>query len=211
MLRVVLADDHPILRSGLRALIDAQTDMEVVGEAADGAEALQCVLTERPDVAVVDVSMPRVSGAAVAERVAADFPGTIVLALSAYDDGSHVQRMLAAGARGYVAKRSPPEDLLRAIRAVAGGEVYLDPAVASAIVPGPVRGRPRAGAVLSERETEVLTRIAQGHAMKEIAAHLDVAVRTVETYRARAMEKLGLENRADVVRYAVERGWLGEL
>lgn len=210
-LRVVLADDHPILRAGLRLLIDAQPDMCVVAEASDGGSAVQRCLEHRPDVVVLDVAMPVVSGASAAERLRAECPETAVLALSAHDDGAHVQAMLAAGARGYVAKSSPPNDLVRAVRMVASGEVYLDGAVASSVVDQAVRGRGAGGPTpaLSGREAAALERIALGHTMKEIAAELNVAVRTVETYRARAMEKLGLHTRADVIRYAVERGWLG--
>ena len=209
-LRVVLADDHPILRAGLRLLIDAQPDMGVVAEASDGGTAVERCREQRPEVVVLDVAMPVVSGASAAAQIRAECPETVVLALSAHDDSAHVQAMLAAGARGYVAKSSPPHDLVRAVRTVASGEVYLDTAVASTVVDQVVRGRGTAPVpVLSNRESAALERIALGHTMKEIAAELDVAVRTVETYRARAMEKLGLHSRADVIRYAVEQGWLG--
>ncbi|QDV39590.1 response regulator transcription factor [Tautonia plasticadhaerens] len=210
-LRVFLADDHPVVRGGLRALIDAQPDMEVVGEAADGEAAVLGVLDTGPDVAVLDVSMPEVSGAEATARIRRDRPAVRVLALSAHEDIGYVRQVLAAGASGYVVKRAAAEDLVRAIRRVAAGETYLDPAIAGALVVGLVRapaGGPAAGAELSEREAEVLRRVALGHPLKQVAADLDVGVRTVETYKARAMEKLGLRTRADVVRYAAMRGWL---
>lgn len=209
-LRIVVVDDHPIFRSGLRTLIDAQPDMTVVAEAADGEVAVHKVAELTPDVVVLDVAMPMVSGPTAAERMIDAHPTVGILGLSAHEDAGHVRRLLAAGARGYVVKRAAPDDIVRAIRRVAAGEVYLDPAIASAVLAGVVPGR-GAGATspeLSKREAEVLKQIACGHPIKEIAARLDVAVRTVETYRARAMEKLHLESRADLIRYAVERGWL---
>jgi DNA-binding NarL/FixJ family response regulator len=209
-LRVFLADDHPIVRGGLRALLDAQPDIEVVAEAGDGSAAVRGVLAARPDVAVLDVSMPGLGGAEAAARIRRDAPGVRVLALSAHEDAGYVRQMLAAGASGYVVKWAAADELVRAVRAVAGGATYLDPAVADARPAGPAA--PPAGAWpaadLSDREAEVLRSIARGLAIKQIAARLDVTVRTVETYRARGMEKLGLRTRADLVRHAVRAGWL---
>jgi DNA-binding NarL/FixJ family response regulator len=210
-LRIFLADDHPVVRNGLRSHIEVQPDMEVVGEAADGVAAVQGVLDSRPDVAVIDVSLPVASGAEAAARIRRECPAVRVLALSAHEEKGYVQQMLAVGAAGYVVKRAAADDLVRAIRVVAAGETYLDPAVAGPLLAGlarPPTGGSPAGEELSDREAEVLRWIARGHPMKHIAASLDLGVRTVETYRARAMEKLGLKTRADVVRYAVQRGWL---
>ncbi|WP_437805142.1 response regulator transcription factor [Sorangium sp. So ce1078] len=210
-LRIFLADDHPIFRSGLRSHLAAQPDMEVVGEASDGAAAVQAVLDLRPDVAVVDVSMPVVSGAKFTEQVRRDCPAVKVLALSAHENQGYVQQMLAAGAAGYVVKRAVAEELVRAIRVVAAGKTYLDPDVAGPLLASRSRalaGGPAAAAELSDREAEVLKQIARGHAVKQIAADLDLGVRTIETYKARGMEKLGLKTRAEVVRYALHRGWL---
>jgi DNA-binding NarL/FixJ family response regulator len=209
-LRVYLADDHPVVRAGLRGLIDAQEDMEVVGEAWDGALALRGVVEHRPDVVVMDVSMPGMGGAEATERIREESPGVQVVALTAHEDRGYLKLLLDAGANGYVLKRAAAEDLVRAIRTAARGETYIDPAVAGQLLPRP--GRPLADVVsaeLSEREEEVLRFIAQGHPVKQIASRLDVGVRTVETYRARAMEKLGLKTRADIIRYAAQRGWLG--
>jgi DNA-binding NarL/FixJ family response regulator len=213
-LRVLLADDHPIVRGGLKALIAGQPDMEVVAEAADGYAAVRQAVDLRPDVAVVDLSMPGLSGANATEQILRAAPEVRVLALTAHQDRGYLQLVLKAGAAGYVLKQAAGEDLVRAIRAVAAGQTYLDPAVAGQLVAGLV-GRPEAGPVgtgadLSDREMEVLRLIAQGHALKQIAAALDVSARTVETYRARALEKLGLRNRSDIVRYAIQRGWLSD-
>lgn len=211
-LRVVLADDHPVVRGGLKTLIDAQSGMEVVGEAIDGATAVRCATDLRPDVVVMDVSMPGGGGAEATERLRRDCPEVKVLALTAHEDRGYLELMLRAGASGYVFKRAAADDLVRAIRAVAAGETYIDPAVAgrlvSALARPPAAGPPHAEADLSDREAEVLRLIAQGHPIKQIAARLEVGVRTVETYKARGMEKLGLKTRADVVRYALHRGWL---
>jgi DNA-binding NarL/FixJ family response regulator len=211
-IRVFLADDHPVVRSGLRALLGAQADMVLAGEAADGAEAVLGVVQTCPDVAILDVSMPIVSGAKATEEIRRRSPTVKVLALSAFEDAGYVQQMLAAGASGYVVKRVAADDLASAIRRVAAGQTYLDPTIAGGLVAHfarrPPGGAGAAGAALSERETDVLRRIARGHPVKEIAAALDVGARTIETYKARAMEKLGLKNRADIVRHALENGWL---
>jgi DNA-binding NarL/FixJ family response regulator len=210
-LRVFLADDHPVVRGGLRALLDAQPDMEVVGEAADGAATMRDAPGLRPDVVVLDVSMPGLSGAEAAVALRRACPQARVLALSAHEDQGYVRAMLAAGASGYVVKRAAADDLVRAIRCAAAGETYLDPSVAGHLVAW-IAAPPAAGAgtELSEREEEVLRRVARGQPLKQVAAALEVGLRTVETYKARAMEKLGLRSRAEVVRYAARRGWLDE-
>lgn len=213
MLRVFLADDHPILRNGLRSLLEAQPDMEVVGEASDGSSAIDAVRELQPDVAVIDVSMPRLSGTQATEQLRRESPAVKVLALSAHEDRGYVQQMLAAGAAGYVVKRAAADELVRAVRLVASGEAYLDPIIASSLVADlsqpPGAASPAVGVELSERESAVLRLIAHGLPVKQIAAELAVGARTVETYRARAMEKLNFKTRADIVRYAVRQGWLG--
>ncbi len=206
--RVFLADDHPIFRRGLRGLVDAQPDMEVVGEADDGQAAIAGVIATHPDIAVLDVSMPGMSGAQAAEQLRLQQPGVKVLALSAHEDRGYVDQMLAVGACGYVVKRAAGDELVRAIRSVAAGQMFVDPVIMNPptiVIP---RSSPGRGGELSERETEVLTRIARGHAMKTIAAALQVGLRTVETYKARGMDKLDIHTRAELVRYAIERGWL---
>jgi DNA-binding NarL/FixJ family response regulator len=209
-LRIFLADDHPIVRDGLRALVNGQRDMEVVGEAGDGANIVDSVRACGAQVVVMDVAMPGVGGAKGTEDLRLAGLDVKVLAVSAHEDRGYVEQMLAAGAAGYVVKRAAADDLIRAIRSVARGGTYIDPSIAGMLVAGRVRGGPHAkpGATLSDREAEVLRLVARGHPLKEIASSLEVSVRTIETYRARAMEKAGLQSRADVVRFAAERGWL---
>ena len=207
-LRVFLADDHAVVREGLKALVNAQPAMAVVGEAADGLTACAQVVLLAPDVVVMDVSMPGLSGSQATARLRLECPAVRVLALTVHEDRGYLRQLLAAGAAGYVLKRAAPEELIQAIRAVAAGGVYIDPNMAGKVLGGFVRQADGAGAELSEREAEVARQTAAGHSNKEIAARLDLSVKTVETYRARAMEKLGLRGRADLVRYAVQQGWL---
>jgi DNA-binding NarL/FixJ family response regulator len=210
-LRVFLADDHAVVREGLKALVNAQPEMEVVGEAADGRTATEQVQKLHPDVVVMDVSMPEMNGAQATERLKQTCPLVKVLALTVHEDKGYLHQLLEAGAVGYVLKRAAAEELIRAIRTVAAGGVYLDPTLAGKVVGGFVRKPGKhsaAGESLSERETEVVRMLARGHSNKEIAAKLSLSVKTVETYKARSLEKLGLHSRADLVRYAMQRGWL---
>ena len=211
-LRVVVADDHQVVREGLKALVNAQPDMEVVGEAEDGRAAWQLAKRLLPDVVVMDVSMPDMGGAEATARLAEECPRVRVLALTIYEDGGYVRQLLKAGAAGYVLKRTVSEELVRAVRVVAAGGSYVDPTLAGKVVSSYIRqdtaGGKRAGAEPSERETQVLTLAAQGYSNKEIAAQLGISVKTVETYKARLMEKLGLHRRAVIARYALRRGWL---
>jgi DNA-binding NarL/FixJ family response regulator len=211
-LRVLLADDHNVVRAGLRALIDAQPDMEVVGEAADGEAACRQATELGPDVVVMDVSMPALGGAPATERIRRDRPEVRVLALTVHEDRSYLQQLLQAGASGYLLKRAAADDLIHAIRTVARGGSYLDPGLTGKVLGGLAGRPPRAdsppGDALSDREEEVLQLIARGHTNREIATRLDVSVKTVETHKARAMEKLGLDSRAAIVAYAIRWGWL---
>ena len=210
-LRIFLADDHAVVREGLKALINAQESMIVVGEAGDGLTACERVALLRPDVVVMDVSMPILTGSQATARLKLECPAVRVLALTVHEDKGYIRQLLAAGAAGYVLKRAASEELIHAIRAVAAGGVYLDPSMAALVVGGFVRKPTSAGTPggeLSERETEVVQQTAAGYSNKEIAASLELSIKTVETYRARAMEKLGLQSRAGLVRYAVQKGWL---
>jgi DNA-binding NarL/FixJ family response regulator len=211
-LRIVLADDHAVVREGLKALINAQPAMEVVGEAADGRSVCQLAETLGPDVAVLDISMPEGCGAEATGRLRRQCPAVKVLALTVHEDKGYLRLLLEAGARGYLLKRAAAEELVHAIRIVAAGGVYLDPALAGQLVGGLVRKCPRHPAAesgdLSERETDVVRLIASGHSNKEVASRLGLSVKTVETYKGRSLEKLGLSSRADLVRYALQRGWL---
>ena len=211
--RVALADDHPVVLAGIKALLQAAPEVALVGEATTGMAALQLIVETSPDVAVIDISLPDLNGLELARRLAEACPGVRLLALTVHEDRAYVQPLLQAGARGYLLKRSAAEDLVRAIRAVAVGGVYLDPAVADKALPEPERrgSAPPYAEPLSQREQEVLRLTAQGFSNKEIAARLDVSGKTVETYKARGADKVGLRTRADIVRYAVSRGWLNEL
>jgi DNA-binding NarL/FixJ family response regulator len=211
-LRVYLADDHAVVRAGLKALINAEPQMEVSGEAGDGRTACQQVLELQPDVVVMDVSMPGLNGAQATAQLKQTCPNVKVLALTVHEDKGYLRLLLAAGASGYVLKRAAAEELIHAIRTVAAGGVYLDPALAGKVVGSFVRAPAGKsvpeGGDLSDREAEVVRLIAVGHSNKEIGSRLCLSVKTVETYKARSMEKLGLDSRADLVRYALQRGWL---
>jgi len=211
-IRIVLADDHPVVLAGVRALIEASPDMAVVGEAGDGRVALDIMRRETPDVAVIDVSMPGMSGLDLAGRIATELVGLKVLVLTAQEDRAYVRQLMKGGAHGYVLKRSAAAELPRAIRAVHAGGIYIDPAIAG-LMADPATGAEAAPAAsgLSERELEVLRRAAQGWTNRETADALSLSIKTVETYKARAAEKLGLKTRAEIVRYAKAQGWFEHL
>lgn len=211
-IRIVVADDHGTMREGLRLLINSQRDMEVVGEAEDGTEAVQLVCQLLPDVVVMDISMPGLNGLQATKKLKERCPEVRILILTRHSDEGFLKQLLSAGASGYALKLCTGDDLMRAIRAVAAGDSYLDPAVAGKVMqvfsrpvnkPGP---EPRAD--LSERKEEILRLIAWGHSNKEIATRLDLSVKTIEAHKANAMEKLDITGRIDIVRYAVLRGWL---
>jgi DNA-binding NarL/FixJ family response regulator len=207
MIRVLLADDHESVREGLRMVIDAQTDMHVVGEAGNGRQAIERTTALKPDVVVLDLTMPELSGLSAAEALT---PQAAVVALTRHDDDAYVQELLAVGAKAYVLKQSASSELLRAIRVAASGSRYLDPALPSLTQPRDPRRR--AGTpLITEREKMVLRLMAVGHSNKEIGVELEISVKTVEVHKANAMRKLGLHGRADVVRYASLNGWLREL
>jgi DNA-binding NarL/FixJ family response regulator len=208
-IRVLLADDHAVVREGLKALIDAEPGMEVVAEAADGLAALALAAECSPDVVVTDVSMPGLNGAEVTRRLRERNPGQRVLALTVHEDHGYLRLLLEAGAAGYILKRAAAEELVRAIRAVAAGAAYVDPALAARVVDNFVRAQAGTRAAeLSEREAEVVRLIALGYSNKEIASRLNLSVKTVETYKTRSLEKLGMKSRVDIVQYAVRQGWL---
>ena len=214
VLRVVLADDHAVVREGLKALVNAQPDMRVVGEAADGEAAWRVAKELLPDVLVIDLSMPLLGGADATARVRRDCPSVKVLALTVHEEQLYLTQLLRAGASGYVLKRAAPLELVRAVRSVASGGTYIDPSLTGTLVAGYLDAERAAELpghdALSDREREVLVRIARGFSNKEIAAELGLSVKTVETYKARMSEKLGLRTRVDIVRYAAQRGWLGD-
>ena len=211
-LRILVADDHAILRQGLKLLIESQPDMEVVAEAADGKLALELAAKVKPDIVVMDISMPRMNGLIATRSLKEKQPNITVVALTRHEDDTYLEELLRAGASAYVLKQSAPTDLLKAIRAVAAGGIYLDPAmtprVADGLLSGTTHVAAETGAKLTERESEVLRLVAVGHSNIEIAAQLDISVKTVEVHKANAMRKLGLTGRVDVIRYGVLRGWL---
>lgn len=211
-LRLLLVDDHAVVREGLRSLLGTDQRFEIVGEAADGLTAVTAAERLNPDVVVMDVSLPGLNGAQLARRMREQLPATRTLALTVHEEGGYLRSLLDAGASGYVLKRSAASELLRAIEVVGEGGTYLDSSIAGQLVSKIGQRRPAAAAsaALSEREREVVRYVAHGYSNKEIAAKLDVSVKTVETYRYRATEKLGLHSRADLVRYALDQGWLSE-
>lgn len=209
-IRVVLADDHAVVREGLKSLISQQDDMQVVGEASDGRMAHRLAQELAPDVVVMDVSMPELGGAAATAEIRRDAPGCRVVALTVHEGEGYLHQLLQAGASGYVLKRSAAEDLVRAVREVAAGGTYLDPKAAGQILSSIVRPSKAANSEqeLTSRETEVVRLLARGHINREIAKFLDLSVKTVEVHKAKALEKLGLRSRADLVRYAIQHDWL---
>ena len=212
-LRIFLVDDHEAVRTGLRVILNAHSEMEVVGEAADGRTALEAIPTLRPDVIVMDVSMPHMNGVKATEALVQRHAAVKVLALTRHADPGYVQQLLKAGASGYVLKQSRTEEVLRAIQAIVRGGVYLDPAITESALEthvGRARSASSTGPSLSSRETQVLRLIAWGHSNKDIAGTLDLSVKTVETHKTNAMRKLGMRTRIQVVRYAVLQGWLEE-
>jgi DNA-binding NarL/FixJ family response regulator len=211
-INVFLVDDHLVVRAGLKMLISSQADIVVIGEAEDGESALPQIQTCQPHVVIMDISMPKMNGIQTTERLRQVCPEVKVLVLSVHDDTSYLRQMLTVGASGYILKHTAADALIQAIRTVATGGLYLEPALADHVVSRYVR-RPAAttellGAALSERERDVVQRVVQGYSNKDIAFQLTLSVKTIETYRARALEKLGLTSRSALVRYALEHGWL---
>jgi DNA-binding NarL/FixJ family response regulator len=209
--RVVLADDHKVMREGLRMILDREVDIEVVGEADEGAAAIHLARELRPDVMVMDISMTGLNGVQATEALAT-IPGIRILILTRHAERAYVQRLLTAGASGYVLKQSAADELVRAIRRVVAGQKYLDPAITDQAIGNVTAGNRRALSAgrLTRREEDVLRFIALGFLAKEIASRLGISIKTVETHKAKAMIKLGLKDRIDIVRYAMLQGWLQE-
>ena len=213
-IRLLLADDHAVLRSGLRLLLSEQPDMEVVGEASDGEEAIEKARELSPDVLLLDITMPGVGGLEALDRIKKENPQIRIVVLTMHDDESYMERIMTSGGSGYVLKRAADTELLSAIRAVHQGGVYLHPSMTRALV-NQLQRRTAAQerqshleSKLSEREREVLKLIAQGYTNKEIADMIFLSVKTVETHKAHIMDKLELRSRAELVRYALDNGLL---
>jgi DNA-binding NarL/FixJ family response regulator len=204
-LRVLVADDHGIVRSGVKLLLDRQPDMEVIAEAEDGVEAVEQVIQHRPDVAILDVSMPRMTGLQATHEIKLQAPDTQVLILSMHDDERYLFEALRAGAAGYVLKRAADEDLVNAVRAAGRGEPFLTSTSQQALIRDFLeRGEQREE--LTPREQEIVKLIAEAHTNKSIAEILHLSEKTVESHRARVLQKLGMRDRVELVRYAIRRG-----
>jgi DNA-binding NarL/FixJ family response regulator len=211
-LRILVVDDHEIVRQGLKLLIDREADLEVVDEAGDGAQVMDERRLAPLDVVVMDLSMPGVGGLVATRRLKALRPELAVVTLTRHADTTFLQELLAAGASGYVLKQSPHAELLRAIRTAASGGQYIDAALThhlAAPFAAQARKPSRAGApAVTARESEVLHLVSQGYSNKEIAARLGVSIKTIEVHKAHAMRKLGLRGRIELLRYALHQGWL---
>jgi two-component system, NarL family, response regulator LiaR len=209
-LKILLADDHEIVRSGLRSLLEQESDMDVVADVGDGRRAVELAAKLNPDVIVMDISMPGLNGTAATKRILSESPEMKILALSAHTDKRFVSDMLKAGASGYLPKSCAPEELVKAIREIQSGGIYLSPKIAGVVVDGfvktgsdPDRG---AGVHLSDREREVLQMIAEGKSSKEIGVAFHISTRTVDTHRQRLMDKLDLHTIAELTKFAVREG-----
>jgi len=214
--RIVLCDDHPIVLAGLRNMIAAEPDFELVGTASNGIAALKLICESRPDIALIDISMPELNGIVLARRLSEEAPSVKIMVLTLHEEQAFLKQALDAGVRGYLLKRSAAENLVQAARAVLTGGLYVDPAIVDRVFVGGARRNRRPTGPLSmpdltERETDVLKLTALGYTNKETARRIDVGVKSVETYKARGLEKLGLNTRAELVRYASARGWLADV
>jgi two-component system, NarL family, response regulator NreC len=211
-IRILIVDDHAVVRAGLRLLLSSDPEMEIVGEAGDGTQALRMARDLAPDVALMDISMPDMNGIEATRRIKELCPQVAVLALTMHEDDQYFFEMLAAGASGYVPKRAAPSDLLSAIRAVSGGGMFLFPSLARLLVSDYLQRVTQEGSAgrpfdaLTEREREVLVRIAQGLGNQQIADELVISIKTVNRHRENIMAKLNLHSRVELVRYAIEKG-----
>jgi DNA-binding NarL/FixJ family response regulator len=214
-LRILMVDDHETVREGLKAILNTQSDMEVVAEAGDGEAALATAKSVDSDIIIMDVSMPRLNGLRATEAIKQLQPHAKILALTRHAETGYLQMLMRAGAAGYVLKQSRASEILKAIRTIASGATYVDPQLAAQLAPTPavtaVDPPPRrARAGLTAREEEVLRLVALGYSNKEIATRLTLSVKTVETHKANAADKLGLASRIEIVRFAMLHGWLKE-
>ncbi len=212
--RIVICDDHPVLLMGLRNLIESVRDLEIVGTATNGLMALRVIRETNPDIAVVDISMPDLNGIALTRRLAKEVPSVKVVILTFHEERAFLKQGLDAGARGYLLKRCASENLVHAIRAVLTGGLYVDPVLVDQVFSKHGGRRQKALKqmdALTERENDVLKLTALGFTSKEAARQLAIGVKSVETYKARGMEKLALRTRAELVRYAATQGWLSDI
>jgi two-component system response regulator NreC len=212
MIKVLIADDHGIVRTGLRALIHSEPGMELVGEASGGYEAMQMVEKHSPDVLVLDLSMPDLDGISVTRALQPRFPALHILILTIHEDGALLRTALKAGAHGYILKQAAESELISAINVMLRGDTYVDPSLVRSLLsddPASPGRRPGPGEVLTPRETDVLKLIVQGYTNRQIGEELNISIRTVEGYRNNLSEKLGLHSRVELVRYARDHKLLG--
>jgi DNA-binding NarL/FixJ family response regulator len=211
-LRILIAEDHQTVREGVKLLVNSQPDMEVIGEVGDGDMAVREAVSLGPDLLLMDISMPGLNGLKATKRLRSVLPNIKILILTRHTDDGYLQQLIGAGANGYVLKQSAPNELINAIRTIAAGNSYLDPSLTRKVMGGYVsrassmRGEGKSD--LSDRETEVLRLISFGYSNKEIAAKLDLSVKTIESHKANAMRKLGILSRIDIVKYAILQNWL---
>lgn len=209
MIRVLIADDHAIVRTGLRTLINSEPSMELAGEAAGGYEAIELIQKSPPDVLVLDLSMPDLDGISVTKRIKPQFPALHILILTIHEDQALLREALKAGAEGYILKHAAEAELISAIQIILRGDLYVDPSLLRGLVSeevNPVATPSPAGEALTPRETEVLRLIVQGYTNRQVGEQLSISIRTVESHRANLSEKLGLRSRVELVRYAREHG-----
>ena len=213
-LRILLAEDHKTVREGIKLLVNAQDDMEVIGEAGDGEIAVNMASELNPDIVVMDISMPELNGLRATRRIRSNGLDVKILMLTRHTDDGYLQQLIEAGANGYVLKQSAPNELINAIRAVGNGNSYLDPALTNKVMGGyasrtvNIRGENKN--TLTDRESEVLRLIALGYSNKEIAESMSLSVKTIEAHKANGMQKLGINSRIGIVRYAILQDWLHE-
>ncbi|HEX5810319.1 MAG TPA: response regulator transcription factor [Anaerolineales bacterium] len=209
-IRLLLVDDHAVVRSGLKMLLESERDVEIIGEAASAAEAIEATMRLKPDVVLMDIGLPDLSGIDATRQIKKNAPQVAIVALTIHEDEEYFFRMLEAGASGYVPKRAAPEELITAIRAAATGQVYLYPSLAKLLVrdflDGGRAGTEQAPSDLTDRENEVLTYLAEGASNEEIAASLVISPKTVARHRENIMRKLNLHSRSELVRYAIKKG-----
>ncbi|MFM7318649.1 MAG: response regulator [bacterium] len=213
-LKVMVVDDHPIVCAGLSSVINAQPDMKVVAECNNGKQAIDGTTKSEPDVVVLDVAMPELNGVETMRILKKNKPGMKLLAISFHETQGYVKAIMDAGASGYVLKKAPVSEILHAIRCVGDGQMYLDPSLISSVIGGILR-RPKNQILsqtkdLSERETEVLRQLASGYGMKEVANNMKLSIKTVDTYKRRSFEKLGLRSRVELLKFALINGWFYE-